>query len=265
MGSPILDVKDLHKSFGALKVTDGVSLDLRAMECHALIGPNGAGKTTLINQLFGTLRPSSGTIWFNGKDVTGDSVAARARQGFGRTYQITSIIPGFSVLENVALAAQAHDGTSLRFFRAARLEDELNEKAMAALSMFGLEGRAGEKAANISHGESRLLELAIAVVAEPKLLLLDEPMAGLGKTESEALTHTLSQLKSSVPMLLVEHDMDAVFALADRVSLLVEGRVVASGSPDAVRNDPNARAAYLGEDDALSGAPAVSKAAMEAP
>lgn len=248
MADPILAVRDLEKSFGALKVTDGVSLDLFAGECHALIGPNGAGKSTLINQLAGSLQPEAGSIAFEGRDVTHLSVAARARRGLGRTYQITSIIPGFSVLENVALAAQAHDGSSLRFFRPAAHEAPLNERALSALRVVGLEVRVGDKAANLSHGESRLLELAIGLVAEPKILLLDEPMAGLGKTESSVLTQTLKGLKSTVPMLLVEHDMDAVFALADRVSLLVEGRVVATGAPDDVRSDPNARAAYLGED-----------------
>ena len=248
----ILTLERLQKSFGALKVTDDVSLDLQPGECHALIGPNGAGKSTLINQISGSLRSDAGAIRFGDRDVTQTRVFERSRLGFGRTYQITSVILGFTVLENVALAAQARAGSSLRFFRPAASERALNAAAGEALDAVGLSDRAGARAADLSHGESRLLEIALALAGAPRLLLLDEPMAGLGKQESEVLTRTLLDLKTRVPMLLVEHDMDAVFALADRVSLLVEGRILASGPPDALRADPAARAAYLGEDEGLA-------------
>ncbi len=245
--SAILAVDRLTKSFGALRVTDGVSMTLRFGECHALIGPNGAGKTTLIHQLSGLLRPDSGRILFDGRDVTGLSMPERAQAGLGRSFQISAVIPSFSALENVALAAQATDGSSFRFLRAAAREAALNERAREALGDFALGARAEVPAGVLSHGERRLLELAMAWVQRPKALLLDEPMAGLGRAESVTLTETLGGLKRQVPMLLVEHDMDAVFALADRVSVLVYGAVVASGSPDHVRADPQVRAAYLGE------------------
>lgn len=243
----VLAVEGLSKSFGALRVTDGVSLDLRAGECHALIGPNGAGKTTLIHQISGLLKPDAGRVLFEGRDVTGLDMAARARAGLGRSFQISAVIPSFPALENVALAAQATDGSSFRFLRPAAGEAALNDRARAALAEFGLDGRAAVPAGALSHGERRLLELAMALVQGPRALLLDEPMAGLGRTESVALTATLGRLKARVPMLLVEHDMDAVFALADRVSVLVYGAVIASGAPDAVRADPAVRAAYLGD------------------
>ncbi|MEM7693984.1 MAG: ABC transporter ATP-binding protein [Pseudomonadota bacterium] len=246
--SAILTVHNLHKSFGALKVTDGVSLDVREGECHALIGPNGAGKSTFVNQLAGSLAPDEGSIAFEGEDVTHLPVPRRAQRGLGRTYQITSLIKSFSVLENVALAAQARAGSSLSFFAPAAREETLNAAARNALETVGLAGRADAKAADLSHGECRLLEIAVALAGNPKLLLLDEPMAGMGKAESETLTTLLKGLKTRVPMLLVEHDMEAVFALADRISLLVEGRLVAAGTPDALRADPAARAAYLGDE-----------------
>jgi branched-chain amino acid transport system ATP-binding protein len=247
-GQPILHLDGLTKNFGALRATDDVTLDLFPGECHALIGPNGAGKSTLIHQVSGVLKPDAGRIRFLGRDITHESLPERARAGLGRTFQITAVIPSFSALENVALAAQATDGSSLRFFRAAASEVALNERAMTALEAFGLADRAEVRASDLSHGERRLLELAIALVAEPKALLMDEPMAGLGKAESAGLTETLSTLKTRIPILLVEHDMDAVFRLADRVSVLVYGAVVASGTPDQVRVDPKARAAYLGEE-----------------
>ena len=202
----------------------------------------------MINQVSGHLSPDAGRVLFDGRDVSRLSLPQRARLGLGRTFQITAVIPGFTALENVALAAQATEGSSFRFFRPAARETALNERAHAALKRFGLAERADVPAAALSHGERRLLELAIAVVAEPKALLLDEPMAGMGKAESETLIETLSSLKSQVPLLLVEHDMGAVFALADRVSVLVYGAIVVSGPPDVVRADPKARAAYLGEE-----------------
>ncbi|MEM8632680.1 MAG: ABC transporter ATP-binding protein, partial [Pseudomonadota bacterium] len=231
-------------------VTDGVDLTLCAGECHALIGPNGAGKSTLIHQISGVLTPDEGRVYFDGLDVTGVSVHGRAGLGLARTFQITSILPDFTALENVALAAQARAGHSFRFFRPAGREAALNRAAMAALDRFGLAGRAAAVAGALSHGEKRALELAIALAGQPKALILDEPMAGMGRAESGALIETLRELKSTYPILLVEHDMDAVFALADRVSVLVGGRIVSSGTPDTVRADPAARAAYLGEDSA---------------
>ncbi|MEO1456917.1 MAG: ABC transporter ATP-binding protein [Pseudomonadota bacterium] len=246
--SAVLEISGLAKRFGSLVVTEDVSLTLEPRECHALIGPNGAGKTTLMQQVSGLLAPDAGTIRLDGRDITEASVAERARAGLGRCFQISAVIPGFSALENVALAAQAHDGTSFRFFSAAAEDEALNARAMAALDLLELADRAAVRAGALSHGERRLLELAMALVGEPHALLLDEPMAGLGRAESLALTETLAELKTEVPLLLVEHDMEAVFALADRVSVLVYGRVLASGPPDAVRADPQARAAYLGED-----------------
>lgn len=246
--SAVLSVSGLTKRFSALLVTDDLSFDLLPGECHAVIGPNGAGKTTLIHQLSGTLAPDAGTIHFAGRDVTSASAHARARLGLGRTFQITSIIPGFTVLENVALAVQAKTGLSYRFFGNASREHRLNERAMAALNTLGIADRAARLAGDLSHGEKRALELAVAIASEPKALLLDEPMAGMGRDESAALIETLSRLKSDYPLLLVEHDMDAVFALADRVSVLVYGKIIATGTPDEVRNNAEARAAYLGEE-----------------
>jgi len=246
--SAVLSIAGLTKRFGALLVTDHLSLDLRAGECHAVIGPNGAGKTTLIHQLSGTLAPDAGTIHFDGEDVTALSAHHRARRGLGRTFQITSIIPGFSLLENVALAAQAKDGSSYRFFGSAARERRLNDQAMAALALLGMSDRADRLASDLSHGEKRALELAVAIASDPKALLLDEPMAGMGREESAALIETLRALKAQYPLLLVEHDMDAVFALADRVSVLVYGKIIATGTPDEIRNNAEARAAYLGEE-----------------
>lgn len=246
--SAVLSISGLTKRFGALLVTDDLSLDLRAGECHAVIGPNGAGKTTLIHQLSGTLSPDAGTIQFNGQDITATNAHQRARKGLGRTFQITSILPGFSVLENVALAAQANDGSSYRFFGTASRERRLNERAMAALELLGIADRADRMASDLSHGEKRSLELAVAMASEPKALLLDEPMAGMGREESIALIDTLKRMKAEYPLLLVEHDMGAVFALADRVSVLVYGKIIATGTPDEIRNNADARAAYLGEE-----------------
>jgi branched-chain amino acid transport system ATP-binding protein len=249
MSEAVLQLSGLRKAFGALVVTDGVDLDLFPGECHALIGPNGAGKSTLIDQVSGVLTPDAGEVRFEGQDVTALSQSERAGAGLGRSFQITSILPEFTVLENVALAAQARAGSSFRFFRRAAGEGALNRAAMAALDRIGLGARAGVVAGALSHGEKRLLELAIAIAGEPRALLLDEPMAGLGRAESEGLTQTLIELKSVYPMLLIEHDMEAVFRLADRVSVLVAGSIVASGTPDAVRADARARAAYLGDEE----------------
>ena len=230
------------------RVTDGVSLEVYPGECHALIGPNGAGKTTLIHQISGSLKSDSGQLLFDGRDITKLSLPQRSAAGLGRTFQITTLIPQFSVLENVALSAQAKSGSSFRFLRPAARESDLNAQAISALEQFDLAGSAEATAGELSHGEQRQLELAMATVAAPKVLLLDEPMAGIGKGESKALTETLSWLKTTTPMLLVEHDMEAVFKLADRVSVLVYGKIIATGTPQEVRENAEARAAYLGQE-----------------
>jgi branched-chain amino acid transport system ATP-binding protein len=244
----MLLINDLHKNFGGLTVTDGVTLDIGQGELHAVIGPNGAGKTTLINQISGLIAPTAGTINFNGVDITGMPADQRAARGLARSFQITSVLPGFSALENVALAVQAHAGMSYRFFGRADRDQAINDAANAALTEVGLAERGQIVAAHLSHGEKRALELAIALAMGPKLLLLDEPMAGTGREESERLIDVLRRLKGRFAMLLVEHDMNAVFALADRISVLTYGRILASGAPDAVRADPQVVAAYLGEE-----------------
>jgi branched-chain amino acid transport system ATP-binding protein len=244
----VLRIEGLTKNFGGLRVTDQVTLDVRPGELHAIIGPNGAGKTTLINQICGALRPDAGRILFCGEDVTHLPVDRRAQRGLARSFQITSILPRFPVMENVALAVQARSGSSFRFFGRAAGEETLNSQALAALVQVGLAHRASVPAGELSHGEKRALELAIALAMEPKLLLLDEPMAGTGHDESERLIAVLRGLKGRFPMVLVEHDMHAVFALADRISVLIYGRILASGAPDEVRADPQVIAAYLGDE-----------------
>lgn len=248
MTSPILRAENLEKAYGALKVTDGVNLELMPGELHAIIGPNGAGKTTLIHQLSGKVMADAGRIAFKGQDVTALPMAKRAKLGMARTFQITKTLPGFSVLENAALAAQAGAGSSFRFFKSASKEERLNQEAMAALETVGLSDRAASKASELSHGEQRQLELALALSAKPRLLLLDEPLAGAGRDESARLTEIIDGLKKKIPIILIEHDMDAVFALADRVSVLVYGRIIASGKPAEIRADPAVRAAYLGDE-----------------
>ncbi len=246
MAEPILSISHLSKSFGALKATDDVNLDLRAGEIHALIGPNGAGKTSLMQQISGMLRPDSGTIRFLGQDIGQSGVAERARRGLGRTFQISSLAPEFSALRNVMLAVQARQGSSLRFLASVMTDETLTGPAMQALERVGLAERA-VVAAELSHGERRQLEIAIALALGSKAFLLDEPMAGMDPEGTKALTGFLDGLRAEAPILLVEHDMDAVFALADRISVLVYGRVIATGSVAEIRADPAVRAAYLGE------------------
>ena len=247
MSEPILEIRDLRKSFNALKATDGVSLDLRPGQIHALIGPNGAGKSTLIHQIAGSLRADSGAIRFLGQDIGGLDMAARARLGLARSFQISSLAQEFSALRNVMLAVQAKEGSSFRFFRQVTSDRSLTEPAMAMLERVGLAHRAHMAAAELSHGERRQLEIAIALALEPKAFLLDEPMGGMGPEGSKQLTAFLDGLRHEAPMLLVEHDMDAVFALADRISVLVYGRIIATGTVDEIRSDPEVRRAYLGE------------------
>jgi len=246
--APVLHLEGLHKNFGALAVTRDLSFEVAQGELHAVIGPNGAGKTTLINLISGLIPADSGRVVFAGRDVTAMPVPERAALGMARSFQITSILPGFSVIENVALAVQARMGTSFRFFGRAAAESVLNDQAMAALGEVGLAARADLIAGHLSHGEKRALELAIALAMQPKLLLLDEPMAGVGRDESQRLIGVLSRLKGRFPILLVEHDMTAVFALADRISVLLYGEILTSGTPDAVRSDPRVIAAYLGDE-----------------
>lgn len=249
MSRQLLSVENLCKSYGALQVTQDVSLEVDEGQIHAIIGPNGAGKTTLISQLSGQLRPDSGRVIYDGQDITRLDMAGRVRLGLARSFQLTTLLPSFTALENVALAVQAREGSSFRFLRPAAAERSLNDQAMACLSDVGLADRAARLAGLLSHGEKRQLELAIALATKPRLLLLDEPLAGTGHEEAAQLVELFGRLKDRVTMMLIEHDMNAVFALADRVSVLVYGQIVASGSPAEVRADARVRAAYLGEEE----------------
>jgi branched-chain amino acid transport system ATP-binding protein len=248
MNSPLLEARGLRKTFGALVATDAVDFDVRAGETHAVIGPNGAGKTTFIKQLSGELRPDAGAIRLAGEDVTALREQQRARRGLARSFQITSIYRDFSTLDNVALAVQAHAGHSFRFWARASEDRALVEPAMRVLEQVGLAPRAGVLAANLAHGEQRQLEIAVALATEPRLLLLDEPVAGMGTDESARMVEFLASLKGTKTIVLVEHDMDAVFSLADRISVLVYGRIIATGTPAEIRANAEVRAAYLGED-----------------
>ncbi len=247
--TPILQVDDLVKRFGGVLATQNVALTVEPGEVHALIGPNGAGKTTLISQLFGELTPDAGTIRFGGQAIGSLSTADRVQRGLSRTFQITHLLREFTVLENVAMAVQVRRGHSFHFWRNARRDRSLSEAAYGILRGAGLGDRADVVVSELSHGEQKQLELAVALASEPRLLLLDEPMAGLGPVESEAMIAYLSKLKGQVAMLLVEHDMDAVFQLADRVSVLVYGRIIATGTAEEIRKNEEVRAAYLGEGD----------------
>jgi branched-chain amino acid transport system ATP-binding protein len=243
----LLEIEALTRRFGGVVASDGISLALAPGELHAIIGPNGAGKTTLIGQLTGEIAPDSGAICFAGRDITALPVYRRSRIGLARSFQVTSLFPEFTALDNVALAVQAHTGHSFRFWRDARTEAALREPARAALGGVGLGERADVFVADLSHGERRQLEIAMALATRPRLLLLDEPMAGMGPEESARLVDTMRKLKGGVTILLIEHDMDAVFALADRISVLVYGRIIASGAPAVIRADAAVRQAYLGE------------------
>ena len=247
MTAVALQLQNLVKNYGALTVTDGVSLDVEAQGLHAIIGPNGAGKTTLISQLTGHLSPHAGSVSLAGRDITDMPAYRRCALGLARSFQITSLLLDFTAADNVALAAQAHDGHSFRFLGDARKERSLRDKAMAALQRVGLSERADVLVSRLSHGEQRELELAVALATRPQLLLLDEPMAGLGVTESARMVKLLQELRREVTIVLVEHDMEAVFALADRISVLVYGRVIASGEPQAIRQNDEVKRAYLGD------------------
>ena len=248
MSNVILEAKDLRKNFGALVATDGVNFDVREGETHAVIGPNGAGKTTFIKQLSGELHPDAGSIRFAGEEITHLPSQRRSRKGLARSFQITSIYRDFSALDNVALAVQASAGHSFRFWASARNDPSLVEPAMQILRELGLQDRAHVLAANLAHGEQRQLEIAMALASKPRLLLLDEPVAGMGTDESMRMVNFLDTLKGKKTIVLVEHDMDAVFTLADRISVLVYGRIIATGTPADIRANAEVRAAYLGED-----------------
>ena len=248
MSEALLELRGLCKRFGGLVATDNVTLDVRRGEIHALIGPNGAGKTTLIAQIAGSLRPDAGQILFAGRDITARPVHARVAAGLARSYQITSIFPGFTVLDNLSLAVQARSGHSMSFWRAVATEHGLVREAERVAEQVGLAARLHTPAGTLAHGEQRALEVGLALATKPQLVLLDEPMAGAGPEEGERLVTLISSLRAEVAVLLVEHDMDAVFRLADRISVLVGGRVIATGTPQAIRQDAAVRQAYLGDE-----------------
>jgi len=243
----LLHIEGLSKRFGGVTASEKVTLAVPLGELHAIIGPNGAGKTTLIGQLTGEVAPDAGRIRFADTDITALPTYRRSGLGLARSFQITSLFLDMSVLDNVALAVQAHDGHSFRFWRPARQQEALRAPARAALVRTGLAARADVPVADLSHGEHRQLEIAMALATKPRMLLLDEPMAGMGPEESARLVTLLRELKKEFTILLIEHDMEAVFALADRISVLVYGRVIATGKPDDIRVNPEVRRAYLGE------------------
>jgi branched-chain amino acid transport system ATP-binding protein len=246
----LLRTEGLSKTFGGVVGTEHLDLVVRDGEAHAVIGPNGAGKTTLIAQLAGELAPSAGRIWFEGRDITDLPAHARVHIGIARSFQITNVLPSFTVGENVQVALRPRRGHSFAFLRAAARDEELNRDAEALLDDVGLAGRSGAVAGELAHGEQRQLELAMALASAPRLLLLDEPMAGIGHAEAPAMIELLLRMKQGRAMLLIEHDMDAVFRVADRITVLVGGRAIASGAPDQIRGDPEVRRAYLGEGEA---------------
>lgn len=248
MTEPVLSVEGICKSFGALKASNDVSLDLRPGEIHALIGPNGAGKSTLIAQIAGGLKPDAGRVRFLGRDVTALDTVQRARRGLGRTFQISALAMEDTVLQNALLGALGAQGRPFRFFHRVLHDSALREVAETALERVGLAERAAMRTADLSHGQRRQLEVAVALTLSPRAFLMDEPMAGLGVSGSKRLTGFLDGLRAQAPILLVEHDMDAVFALADRISVLDYGRIIATGSVDEIRAHPDVRRAYLGDE-----------------
>ena len=250
MAEGLLEINRLTKRFGGVVAADEISLAVLPGELHAIIGPNGAGKSTLIGQLSGEIVPDGGHIRFAGRDITSLPVYRRSQLGLARSFQVTTLFSDFTAIDNVALSVQAHAGHSFRFWRDARHEADLREPARMALVRVGLGERATRLVADLSHGEHRQLEIAMALAARPRMLLLDEPMAGMGLDEAARLVATLRRLKGDITVMLIEHDIDAVFALADRISVLVYGRIIASGDPTAIRADAAVREAYLGEGNA---------------
>jgi len=249
LADALLRIESLTKRFGGVVASDGITLAIPPGELHAIIGPNGAGKTTLIGQLTGEIASDSGRIHFAGRDITALPIHQRSALGLARSFQIPSLFLDFTALDNVALAVQAHAGHSFQFWRNARTDPALREPASAVLAQVGLAHRAEQLCANLSHGEHRQLEIAMALATRPSMLLLDEPMAGMGPDESARMVRTLKELKKSLTILLIEHDMEAVFALADRITVLVYGRVIASDTPAAIRANEEVRKAYLGAPD----------------
>ena len=248
MGKPVLEIGGLHKSFGALQATRDVNLAVHEGEIHALIGPNGAGKTTLIAQIYGSLKPDAGQILLQGEDITARSVEERVHLGLGRSFQISNVLMDFTVLENAIIAEQARLRQSFRFLHPAFDDPDLQIGAHKILNRVGLDDRAAARASDLAHGERRMLELALALATRPDLLLLDEPMAGAGQQESQRMSQIINDLRGTVAILLIEHDMDAVFRLADRITVLVEGAVIATGTADQISHDAAVRAAYLGSE-----------------
>jgi len=243
----MLEVKDLVKQFGGIRAVDHANLSVREHEIHAVIGPNGAGKTTLVAQLSGELKADSGRIRFQNEDITSLRPAQRAKRGLARSFQITNVMLPMTIMENVALAVQAREGHSFRFWKPVSRESSINDKAIEALRVVGLDDRADRVASEVSHGEHRQLEIAMALAMEPTMLLLDEPMAGMGPEETTTMTGILEKLKGEKTILLIEHDMDTVFSLADRISVLVYGQVIATGNRDEIRNNRDVQVAYLGD------------------
>jgi branched-chain amino acid transport system ATP-binding protein len=254
MSEPILKVEDLCKSFGGVVATDNLYFDVMPGEIHAVIGPNGAGKTTFVAQIAGMLKSDSGSIVFDGRDIAGKTAPERSHMGLARSFQITSVFRDFTALENVSLSIQAHAGHSFKFWKRASTDTTLIEPAQKILDEVGLGDRALTLAGNLAHGQQRQLEIAMALATGPKMLLLDEPTAGMGTEESENMRKFLNELKGDYSMLLIEHDMDTVFSVADRVTVLVYGRAIATGTPEEIRNNAEVRAAYLGEDEVTGSA-----------
>ncbi len=247
MTTPLLEIHGLNKRFSGIVATDNVNLSVAAGQVHAIIGPNGAGKTTLIAQLCGELTPDSGTLTFAGQDMLPLSMAQRARAGLARSFQITSVVMPMTLLENVMLAVQGRSGHSFRFWSPVSRDAELRERALAVLSEIGLDDRADRVAAHVSHGEQRQLEVAMALAMQPRMLLLDEPMAGMGKEESLQMATILKRLQGDKSILLVEHDMDTVFRMADTLSVMVNGHIIATDTVDNIRSNPKVQQAYLGD------------------
>ena len=248
MTSPVLALASINKSYAALQAARGISLSVERGQIHALIGPNGAGKTTLINQIYGSETPDSGSVFLNGENITDLSVPKRVRKGIGRSFQISNVLTDFAVIENAIIAEQARRDEAFRFFRPAFSDQDLIAGAMIVLERVGLQARADDLVSDLAHGEWRLLELALALSGTPSLLLLDEPMAGAGPEETLHMTRVIESMRDNVGILLIEHDMDAVFRLADVITVLVEGQIIASGQPDEIRANRNVLAAYLGDE-----------------
>jgi len=247
MAEALLEIHDLNKHFGGIVATDQVNLAVDKGRIHAIIGPNGAGKTTLIAQLSGQISPDSGNIEFAGRSIVNDSMAHRARQGLARSFQITSVVMPMTLLENVMLAVQGNSGHSFRFWSPVRNDSAMRDEAMLSLAEVGLQDRAAKIAANVSHGEQRQLEVAMALAMKPRMLLLDEPMAGMGKEEGAMMVEILKRLRGDITILLVEHDMDAVFSLADQLSVMVNGHVIATDTVENIRANKEVQKAYLGD------------------